>query len=785
MAHAAPPPRRLALGLRLAVLALVPLLLVGPSLRPGHRFLPQAPVVYEPLASEFPQAAARARVGLNHWTGDRIFPALTDQYELRRRLFAGEGWWFEPRLGLGSPLLGNTIHGPLYPPNLLALLLPPDLAAAPLAMLSLLLAGAGLWALLARLGLGEGACAFGALAVQAVGFGVTNLHYGMKVDSALWLPWCLWAVEGLRRGERRSGPWLGLFVGLSFLAGFPTLAVFSLGATLLAALLRLRRGSALLACGGAVLLGLALGAAQLGPTLAASAEGLRGSKTAEQLALEAAAPGACLGLLAPQLFGTPAEPRPAFGPVAAWWVSDPADWARTQSAAALEWDPYAGLVVVLLGSFAVLTLGRGERRPLAPLGLLLLSYGFAQDWPGCGWLYHLPGLDRGAPVRALSLAWIAWPWLAALGLDALGRNRRPRAALVWFALVAASGAGGALALGDGGARIAAEEQRLAAHHGRSLEEVRAVLPPEQARSAAERLGRGLWLTAGTAAILGTVLLARSSPRLGALGRTVPFLLLGGEALLFSRPHLAPRDLGGLPLWPDSPALAALAEATGEGRFLRLDTSASGVEQVVDLARPNLPQAYGVADVGAYVVFTPRATVELFATVDPRAPVRSGVGRLSDSSLLDHPWLDGAGITCLLSREALVHPRLSLHYGRPGFHVYRRHGAAPLCRTAGEDGAALAAELRGDRLWIPSGSPASVLTLVASPSWHITAPEGRAGEVLPTAAAGEPPLLHLPAAPTGLELRYRPRGGALGLALAAAGTVLLGLWSWVQGRRAAS
>jgi hypothetical protein len=72
-----------------------------------------------------------------------------------------------------------------------------------------------------------------------------------------------------------------------------------------------------------------------------------------------------------------------------------------------------------------------------------------------------------------------------------------------------------------------------------------------------------------------------------------------------------------------------------------------------------------------VAFTPRATVDFFRAVDPRTQVRSGVGRLPDLTALDHPNLDAARVTCVLSLAPLDHPLLEPRYARPGFHVHRR------------------------------------------------------------------------------------------------------------------
>ncbi|QDU67093.1 hypothetical protein [Engelhardtia mirabilis] len=671
---AAPDPeqRRLPTGLRLALLLVAPLLLIGPSLLPGYRFLPQAPVVYPPLSLEYPEAAARARVGLNYWTGDRIFPVLYDQLEFRERVFAGRSLLWDDDQSLGLPLLGNAIHGPFYPPNLLALIAPPDRAAGPLAILSLLLAGAGLWALLARLGTSEAACAVGAIALQTTGWGVANLHYGMKVDAALWLPWCLWAVEGLRARRAPSGPLLAGFIACSFLAGFPPIAAFVLAATGLAAIVRLRSARAWAGFAGACALGLALALPQLVPSAAASADSYRTVKDAEAIAAEAAPPATSLGLVVPQLFGKPTELAPPFGPVAAWWLSDNDEWERAQTSVPLEWDPFAGVVTVLLALAGVVC---GGRRAIAPAALVLLAFGWAQAWPGFELLYRIPGLGGGAPTRAMAVAWIGWAWLAAVGVDGL-RSSAGRRASSALGLVGV----GALALGaafmNGDALIQAQEQRWSAAHGTPLEEVRQVLPPLESAATAERLSTGFVVT-GLAALL----LAGSSVIAGRRRSHGPLLAAAGLVLLFeavtvSSPHVQRRDLGGVPLVPESEAMGAVLDAAGDGRVLRYDPSPSGLEDVVDLARPNMVALYGGRDASAYVAFTPKGAVDFFAGVDPATRVRSGVGRLPSLDLVDHERLDAARITCILAREPIEHPRLELSYWLEGFAVHRRLGAAP-------------------------------------------------------------------------------------------------------------
>ncbi|MEW6073473.1 MAG: hypothetical protein AB1726_12895, partial [Planctomycetota bacterium] len=240
--EAAPPPpaRRRALA-ALATIFLAPALLLGPHLIAGERFLPYLPRIHEPLRSEDPAAAEEAIRGASYPPADRIFPVLTDQEAIAAEIAAGHLPTWQPLHGLGVPLFAGTIAGAAYPPNWLALALSPELAAGPLALLSLALAGLGTWLLLRRLGLARGACVVGALGVELGGWGIGNLFYPMKVDAALWVPWALWAVEGLARRRRGSAPALTVAIALSLLAGFPTVAFFGLVLVGVYALVRLGR----------------------------------------------------------------------------------------------------------------------------------------------------------------------------------------------------------------------------------------------------------------------------------------------------------------------------------------------------------------------------------------------------------------------------------------------------------------------------------------------------------------------------------------------------------------
>jgi hypothetical protein len=664
---------------------------LGPVLARGLLFLPQVPAGLEPFRSERPDAAARARESWNHTQVDRLFPALTDQLAMRAALLRGEAPTWEPLLGLGVPLLGGSIAGAAYPPNWLGFLLPPERAAGPLAALSLLLAGLGAWLFLRRLGLSVGAALAGALGTQLGGWGLENLYLPMKVDAALWLPWALWAIEGLARGRRWSGAWLTLSLGASFLAGMVSIAPFVALAAGLYGLLRLTpladlsgrpaesapagRVPPLAAGAGFGLLGLLAGALLLLPMLEASRASSRGEQDVAAVAAQALPAVTTWSAVVHDLFGEPTAPAPTGALPVAWWLVPAEDASAALTANQLEWNAFAGAVVVAL---ALVALVATPRRALVPLLFLLGTLGFAQGWPGLRWAYALPGLDAGAPGRALALAWFLWPWLAALGVEALVEARARASETLLAAGFVAAAAGFTLWSGIEPAAWAEDLERdLVARYDElvTVSDVRARFPFEASIAAAGRLrasfgllfgaGGMLLLAAGAAHLFG-----RRRPRL----RWVPVVVvLAVEGLLASDGHVTGRPAEG-ELFPRSDAVEAVRRAAGGGRVLRLDRSPSGLVDVESLARPNMLQPYGVADLTPWIVFPPRTFNELFAAVDPRSRVRQGVARISDPALIGHPVLDLLRTSAILARESLVHERLEPVLERPGFHVYRRTGA---------------------------------------------------------------------------------------------------------------
>ena len=160
-------------------------------------------------------------------------PARPDEALLRAGWWRGElpGW--DPGTGLGRPLLGASRAGPWYPPNALALLLPLPLADALRLCLALALLGTGTW-LWHRERFGERAAWLDALAAQFAGFLLVTLAGPNALDSLLWAPWMLYAIE------RARGPALSVATALAILGGVPAWSLAALGLASLTALVRAR-----------------------------------------------------------------------------------------------------------------------------------------------------------------------------------------------------------------------------------------------------------------------------------------------------------------------------------------------------------------------------------------------------------------------------------------------------------------------------------------------------------------------------------------------------------------
>lgn len=668
--------------LRFPLLFLLPLLLLGGSLLPSGLFLPIHPVVVEPLASEYPEQARIASEGANLVATDRLFPILSDELEIREQISQGVLPTWNPRAGIGAPLAATSMAAPWNPLRIPLLWMDPARAGAWHALLALVVAGLGMMMFLEGRGLKFTAAMFGALAYQSCGYFAANLHYLMKVDAAAWAPWCLWGVDLMYRGRKNAG--LIVFFGLtaSALSGFPQVFLFVAALTLAWILKRAleairssreqrRWKSSLAACllfGG---LGITGGSLHLLPMLEAARESTRGPQEPERIHEQALPHAALLTMVLPSVFGAPSSTTPAHRDASVWWLLDEDELQQGLNANRLEWHLFAGatvLALVLAGLFAKF------REARFPALVILASCGFLFGWPLFEYLYGLPGANLGAPARAAPILALGLAWLSALGFDALLEGHTPARLGTLLVSVTLGSASFVLWLGIQPEVWAQElEVDLQSRFAVDLEVVRSFFTPEQASQVAHRvLGalKSLMLFCFLVFILGIY-----AGRLTVRGSGVAgCALLVFEATTASLPQTAVPPARPSVLFPPSQTVQAIADAAGDGRVLKIDRSESGIDEVLAMARPNLLSTYGVAELSDYNALPPKRLHDLWQAFDPGGTYRGGLAALSDPGRIDAPLLDVLRVTCVLSTEAIEHPRLQLRHRAPNLFVYHRTGA---------------------------------------------------------------------------------------------------------------
>ncbi len=217
---------------------------------------------------------------------------------------------WNPFFGFGVPLLADPNFQLAYPPTWPGLALPPETHYKLFAIGHTLLAIAGVWVLARRLGLGRSAAAFagGVYALSGPMLSAVDLfhhHVG-----AAWIPWTLWALEGLLRAPgRKTALVLALVSAAQITAGSGDMGlVAALLGTARAGwfLVRFRtngpgRVLAVLRYGVlAALLGLMLGAVQWLPTSELARHGFRAVQDPRTSGYWSLHPGSLVDLAVPQ-----------------------------------------------------------------------------------------------------------------------------------------------------------------------------------------------------------------------------------------------------------------------------------------------------------------------------------------------------------------------------------------------------------------------------------------------------------------------------------------------------
>ena len=156
-----------------------------------------------------------------------IESVIHDAYS-RGRLPVWNSW-----IAGGRPLLPNPNSGAMYPVRPLLALLPFPLAFRIFPLLHWALAGAGMIALLKRLGVSSGGAWIGAVTYVFSGVGVSEVFYTNHHPGVMLLPWILWAFA--RPFRSRAGRILALSIlfGLDFLGGDVFTIALAIGSCLL------------------------------------------------------------------------------------------------------------------------------------------------------------------------------------------------------------------------------------------------------------------------------------------------------------------------------------------------------------------------------------------------------------------------------------------------------------------------------------------------------------------------------------------------------------------------
>ncbi len=675
-------------------LALAALLLVGEALLPGRLFLPLHP-------ADFPdwRAGADAR-GLHahphpDWCMSDVLHLLAPGLAVNQRA-AAEGrlpLWDDGQ-ALGVPHLHQVHYAVLYPPAGLPLALGWS-GLAWMALLHLLAAGLGMLLYLDALGRSRTASLLGALAFLGSAWLTARLHSFPVAGAAVWLPWVLWGLERAsqaavpdgappgthapRSPARRYLAAAALALALSLLAGFPQVSLWILALAGVFELLRvgsaLRHGRLwagnLARAAAALLLGLALAAPQLLPTLDyVLHDGLRGAQSPEVVAADALDPPLLWHLLVPDRYATGA--LTGAHPLALQDLPAARNPAAVNRAEVSLGVGVTGLLLALLA----LVFGRGWRtRACAALavGVIVLLC-----WPDALRVAAgvVPLLRFGSPRRLLLLSTFALCVLAAGGLDLARGRRLPVTVTAWCLAVLLAGAALVARLTVPSAQleqdVAGWAGRLAAQLAQPGLDARGLLqlvPAENFGIAAERAATGalVALVAACAAILlfrprrrptarGWTTRAQRSPGLLAwllaaelLATAFP-LLRAAHAAAVARDPASLARLDGL----DAPPLVQAVRAVGPEGPAPLRIARLGDEP--PWLRPNFAGLFGLSDLSCYAPMVPRRTSELLEAVDPGVTLSgSALGALRRPEALASPLLDLLGVRALLTSRSDTDP----------------------------------------------------------------------------------------------------------------------------------
>ncbi len=348
---------------------------------------------------------------------------------IARSLRAGDFPLWNPYLYGGAPFLADNQSGLLYPINLLAFILKPDLDYRTIELLSVghfYLAGICAYfglRYITRQPLKRWAALAGAAAFMFSDLFVTHFGNLNMLACAAWLPliFCL-LRRALDQHRLALAAGSGIVLGIAALAGHiqPLLyTVLALGLYLLYHLYAHRRSPrrqlltkvALFTV--AMLVAFGVAAPALLPSYEMSQLTLRSDLTYGDASQYSLPPAAWVGLLVPGIFGR--------GPGGFW-----GPWARVEVG-------YVGIITLVLAGIALLLRRDRVTSFMVMLAIVAAFLAMGDATVLHGWLYgFVPGFDLvRAPARFIFVLDFAVASLAALGLDTLLRSIPRPSRTVW------------------------------------------------------------------------------------------------------------------------------------------------------------------------------------------------------------------------------------------------------------------------------------------------------------------------------------------------------------------
>lgn len=146
---------------------------------------------------------------------------------LHNRLMAGDLPLWDPYTYCGRPFFATLQSQVLYPPNLIACLLPMPLAFNLFAAFHLGMAAVGMHLWVRRLGMGNAAAWIAGLGYGLGGPLLATVEVSNNLSTMAWWPWIAWAASGLARtGGPRAFLALVLALAAAGLGGEPHMALF-------------------------------------------------------------------------------------------------------------------------------------------------------------------------------------------------------------------------------------------------------------------------------------------------------------------------------------------------------------------------------------------------------------------------------------------------------------------------------------------------------------------------------------------------------------------------------